>query len=165
MFIVIGIGLAAGVQLGSVAILASIFFNVVALIVWRMDFGAEPAILSGWRLVRPGKEGQLLGVSGVVQPELRATTDKPQKPYNAQLRVHTTQVEAAQQATIPLLESNAKRWQQAQVIQKEDGTSIVEFDVRLKKSTDLSAFIREIEKSEKKHVNKVELEKHKPVKV
>ena len=98
-------------------------------------------------------------------PELRSTADKPKNPYNAKLRVHTTQVEAAQRATVPLLESKAKQWHQAQVIQKEDGTSIVEFDVRLKKSTDLSAFMREIEKSEKKHVNKVELEKHKPVKV
>ena len=84
---------------------------------------------------------------------------------NAQLRIHTTNVDAAQKATIPILESNAKRWQEAQVIQKEDGTSIVVFDVRLKKSLDLSAFIREIEKSEKKHVDKVEVEKRKPVKV
>ncbi len=165
MFIVIGIGLAAGVQLGSVAILASVFFNVVALIVWRVDFGAEPAILSGWRLVRAGKEGRLLGVSGVVQPDTVAGDGNGQKPYNAQLRIHTTKVDAAQQATIPILESNAKRWQEVQVIQKEDGTSIVVFDIRLKKSVDLSAFIREIEKSEKKHVDKVELEKHRPVKV
>ena len=86
------------------------------------------------------------------------------KPYNAQLRIHTTKVDAAQQATIPILEANAKSWQEAQVVQNEDGTSIVVFDVRLKKSVDLSAFIREIEKSAKKHVDKVELKKQKFIK-
>ena len=106
----------------------------------------------------------MLGVSGVVQGDTLAGDANGKKPYNAQLRIHTTKVDAAQQATIPILESNAKRWQEAQVIQKEDGTSIVVFDVRLKKSADLSAFIREIEKSEKKHVGKVELEKRKPIK-
>ena len=53
MFIVIGIGLAAGIQYGSVAILASVAFNAVVLVVWRMNWGAEPAVLSGLRLVHP----------------------------------------------------------------------------------------------------------------
>ena len=44
MFIVIGIGLAAGIQYGSVAILASVAFNVVVLVVWRMNWGSEPAV-------------------------------------------------------------------------------------------------------------------------
>ncbi len=165
MFIVIGIGLAAGVQLLNVAFLASVFFNAIAIAVWYTDFGARPAVLDGCKLVAAKESGQLLGVSGVVQGDTVAGDGNGKKPYNAQLRIHTTKVDAAQQATIPILESNAKRWQEAQVIQKEDGTSIVVFDIRLKKSVDLSAFIREIEKSEKKHVDKVEVEKRKPVKV
>ena len=165
MFIVIGIGLAAGVQLLNVAFLASVFFNGIAIAVWYTDFGARPAVLDGCKLVAPKESGQLLGVSGVVQGDTVAGDGNGKKPYNAQLRIHTTKVDAAQQATIPILEANAKRWQEAQVIQKEDGTSIVVFDIRLKKSVDLSAFIREIEKSEKKHVDKVEVEKRKPVKV
>jgi len=165
MFIVIGIGLAAGVQLLNVAWLASVFFNGIAIGVWYTDFGARPAVLDGCKLVAPKESGQLLGVSGVIEPEAPGANDKPTKPYNAQLRIHTTKVKAAQQAAIPILDANAKRWQEAQVIQKEDGTSMVVFDVRLKKSADLSALVREIEKSETKHVGKVELEKQKPVKV
>ena len=164
MFIVIGVGLAAGVQLINVAFTASLIFNVIALGVWKTDFGASPAILSGWKLVDAKESGQLLGVNGVIQPNADAGDDKREKPFNAQLRIHTTKVNAAQQATIRLLESNVKRWRETEVIQKEDGTSIVVFDIRLKKSVDLSAFIREIEKSEKKHIDKVEVEKAKPVK-
>ncbi len=165
MFIVIGIGLAAGVQLLNVAFLASVFFNGIAISVWYTDFGARPAVLDGCKLVGAKESGQLLGVSGVIEPEAPGANDKPTKPYNAQLRIHTTKVKAAQQAAIPILDANAKRWQEVQVIQKEDGTSMVVFDVRLKKSADLSALVREIEKSETKHVGKVELEKQKPVKV
>jgi hypothetical protein len=154
MFIVIGTGLAAGVQLLTIALIASIFFNAIALGVWRTNFGAQPAIVSGWQLVDPKTSGQLLGVSGVIS-DMSPGDEK--SPYNAQLRVQTTKVEAAQRAAIPILDANAKRWQVGQIIQQEDGSSTVVFDVRLKKTTDLSAFIRQIEDSETKHVEKVEL--------
>ncbi len=163
MFIVIGIGLAAGVQLLNVAFLASVFFNAVAIGVWYTDFGAKPAVMIGCSICTTEETGKTS--NGAVKANSSTEESNGKKPYNAQLRIHTTNVDAAQKATIPILESNAKRWQEAQVIQKEDGTSIVVFDVRLKKSLDLSAFIREIEKSEKKHVAKVEVQKRKPIKV
>ena len=147
MFIVIGIGLAAGIQYGSVAILASVAFNTVALGVWRMNWGAEPAVLSGFKLVR----SSATGASG-------AQAGKNPKPYNAKLRVHTTQVEAAQQAAVALLPTYATRWEQVQIVKQEDGAAIVEFDVRLKKKTDPAAFTAALEKSAEGHTGKVELE-------
>jgi hypothetical protein len=166
MFMVIGTGLAAGVQLLAVAFLASLFFNAVALMVWRTDFGAQPAIIDGWRIVQPDETGQLLGVSGVATPqaETQESQEGQKNPYNAKLRVHTTQVEAAQRATIPILEAYAKRWKIKQVVQQEDGTSVVEFDLRLKKTAELAAFIRQIEESETEYVNRVELTKNKSAK-
>lgn len=161
MFIVVGAGLAAGVQLLTIALLASVIFNITALAVWRTNWGEHPAILSGWRLVQPDEAGQLLGVSGVVKPDLARDGDGAKPQFNAKLRVQTTQVEAAQRAAIPILDRSAKHWQVAQVTQMEDGSSVVEFDVRLKKSTDLAAFIREIEQSETAHVGKVELKQQK----
>ena len=151
MFIVIGIGLAAGIQYGSVAILASVAFNTVALGVWRMNWGAEPAVSSGFRLVHSAKEGSLTGASG-------AQAGKAPKPYNAKLRVHTTQIEAAQQAAVALLPTYATRWQQVRIVKQEDGAAIVEFDVRLKKKADPAAFTAALEKSAEGHTGKVELE-------
>ena len=147
MFIVIGIGLAAGVQLGAVAILASVAFNVVVLGVWRMNYGAEPAVMSGFRRVRSAPAAS------------DAPASKAPKPYNAKLRVHATQIEAAQQAAVALLATYAKRWQQVGIVQQEDGTAIVEFDVRLKKTADPAAFTEALEKSTEGHIDKVELEK------
>jgi hypothetical protein len=54
LFLVIGTGLAAGVQLLFVAFIASIVFNAVTLSVWRMNFGSHPAVLNGWRLAPAG---------------------------------------------------------------------------------------------------------------
>ena len=53
MLMAIGIGLAAGTQLTSVAYLASLIFVVISLAVWKSNFGAKPAVLSGWRIVHP----------------------------------------------------------------------------------------------------------------
>ena len=147
MFIVIGIGLAAGIQYGSVAILASVAFNTVALGVWRMNWGAEPAVLSGFKLVR----SSATGASG-------AQAGKNPKPYNAKLRLHTTQTEAAQQAAVALLPTYATRWEQVRIVKQEDGSAIVEFDVRLKKKADPAAFTAALEKSAEGHTGKVELE-------
>lgn len=139
MFIVIGIGLAAGIQLGGVAILASLAFNAVVLGVWRMNYGAEPAILSGFRRV------------------YSAPAPKP-KPHNAKLKIHATQLEEAQQAAVALLATYAKRWRQVGIVQQENGPAIVEFDVRLKKTADPVAFVRALEKGAESHTAKVELE-------
>ncbi len=164
MFIVIGIGLAAGVQLLNVGLLASLGFNLVALIVWKTDFGAQPAVLSGWQLQRPKAAGQLLGVSGVQRPGLTESADPKKPAFNARLEVQTTKVAAAQAAAIPILEANTKRWQMDRVARREDGTTVVVFDMWLKKSVDLPSLVRQIEMSEKKHVDKVEVTKHEPTK-
>lgn len=51
MLMAIGIGLATGTQLTSVAYLASLMFVAITLAVWKSDYGAVPPVLSGWRLV------------------------------------------------------------------------------------------------------------------
>jgi hypothetical protein len=55
LFLVIGTGLAAGVQLLFVALIASVVFNTVTLTIWRLNVGSQPAVLEGWRLVERGR--------------------------------------------------------------------------------------------------------------
>ncbi len=50
MMTTIGIGLAAGTQLFKVAYLGSVTFVIIALGVWRSNWGARPVVLSGWTL-------------------------------------------------------------------------------------------------------------------
>jgi hypothetical protein len=149
VFIVIGTGLAAGVQLLAVAVIASMLFNAVALTVWRMNFGSKPAVLRGWQLAELAPEGQHADGDAA---------EERHDPFNARLRLHATQLEQARHFVIPFLEERVKKWQIAEVTPQEDGTSIIEFNLRIKKSTDLAAFIHAIEQGDP-HVSKVELTK------
>ncbi len=137
MFMVIGIGLAAGTQLTTVAYLASLAFVTITLGVWKINYGAQPPVLSGWRIVSPDHSVQTSGT--------KATGNS----YDARIEVHTTKVETAQKATAQILKSGTKQWQVADVIEKEDGTAIVVYDVLLKQSVALPILIRDIEKSKK----------------
>jgi hypothetical protein len=162
LFIVIGTGLAAGVQLLFVAFIASIVFNVVALTVWRLNVGGNPAVLEGWRLVRAEPEGQGPAAASIAAAPV-PVTGEPAERYNTRMRLHVSHVEKAQALAIPLLEGRAKAWQVAEITQDADGTSVIEFDLRLKKSVDLAEFIREIEHGDP-YVTRVELTKVKSAK-
>lgn len=52
IFLAIGVGLAAGVQVMSAAAVMSFLFNVVVLVFWYTDFGRSPAHLEGPRAAR-----------------------------------------------------------------------------------------------------------------
>ena len=52
IFLAIGVGLAAGVQVMSAAAVMSFLFNIVVLVFWYTDFGRAPAHLEGPRAAR-----------------------------------------------------------------------------------------------------------------
>ena len=58
LFMTIGIGLASGTQLTTVAYLASVAFVTITLGVWKNNYGAQEPVLSGWRIVSPEKSDQ-----------------------------------------------------------------------------------------------------------
>ena len=137
LFMVIGIGLAAGTQLTTVAYLVSLAFVTIILGVWKTNYGSQPPVLSGWRIVSPDHSVQTSGT--------KATGNS----YDARIEVHTTKVETAQKATAQILKSGTKQWQVADVIEKEDGTAIVVYDVSLKQSVALPSLLQDIENSKK----------------
>ncbi len=147
MLMAIGIGLAAGTQLFLVAYLASLVFVIVTLGVWKSNFGAQPEVLSGWRIDHSGKWGTAPGEEGIATENL----------YNAQIEVYTTKVNLARKSTAQILESSTKRWQIADVVENLDGTAIVVFDVWLKKSVTLFSFIRDIKENGRGCINDVKL--------
>jgi hypothetical protein len=158
LFIVIGTGLAAGVQLLFIALIASVVFNAVVLTVWRLNVGSRPVVIDGWRLVEAPPGLPAPAASAAVPPEAADSAEEPAERFNARLRLHVSNVEKAQTLAIGLLEDRVKAWQVAEVIQDPDGSSVIEFDLRLKKSTDLAAFIKEIEQGDP-YVARVELMK------
>ena len=147
MLMAIGIGLAAGTQLFLVAYLASLVFVIVTLGVWKSNFGAQPEVLSGWTIDDAGKWSTAPEEGAIATENL----------YNAQIEVHTTKVNLARKSTAQILESSTKRWQVADVVENPDGTAIVVFNVWLKKSVTLPAFIQDIEENGRGCINDVKL--------
>ncbi|MDE3260115.1 MAG: DUF4956 domain-containing protein [Gemmatimonadota bacterium] len=147
MFIVIGIGLAAGTQLTTVAYIASLAFVTITLGMWKTNYGAQPPVLSGWRIVSPRKSVE---VSETQEPDSGNT-------LNSRIAVHATNVNAAQKAAGRTLDFGALRWNIAEVIENEDGTVVVMFDVHSSQSVDVPSLMRDIEKRGKKQIRNVEL--------
>jgi hypothetical protein len=155
LFLVIGTGLAAGVQLLVVALIASIMFNAVALTVWKLNVGGHAVALDGWNLVPLRGDAQFQGAPSLPGPAA-PLEEEAQDPYNARLRLQVTHPDEAQRFAIPFLQERAKKWRLADLTHEVDGSSVIEFDLRLKKSVDLAAFVRDLEQGDP-HVKKVEL--------
>ena len=169
MFMAIGIGLAAGIQLTTVAYISSLIFVIVALGVWKSDYGAQPAELSGWSIVRAEKKpavraeekSKVRADKKPQTPDSNKKTTPGAKPYNAQLQVRATEIESAERTIVPVLKNHTKRWKAAETIQHEDGTLSIVFDLWLKKSVDPSSFAQEIEKNGHPHLDKIALKMRK----
>ena len=155
MFMAIGIGLAAGTQLTTVAYLASLTFVAISLGVWKINFGAHPPVLSGWRIVPTEKAVPAAG------PGNKAIAAGA--PGDARIEVHATKVNAARKAVALILESSTRQWQLANVARNQDGTAVVAFDVWLKQSVDPASIVREIEDAGKKSISSVQLKRYSPV--
>ncbi|MDE2999823.1 MAG: DUF4956 domain-containing protein [Gemmatimonadota bacterium] len=147
MFMVIGIGLAAGTQLTTVAYIASLAFVTITLSVWKTNYAARPPVLSGWRIVSPTKPTGSSATGDTASGDTR----------EFRIAVHATNVNAAQKVATPILDYSAIKWNLSEVIENEDGTVVVVYEVTSSQSVDHSSIIRDVGKRGKKQIKDVEL--------
>ena len=136
IFLVIGIGLSAGVQALDVALMMSLTFNLVVLVLWKYNIGS---IYSG----RYGKTGIL----SVGDPELlvaqspdaqrqirrRLLEDADEISSDGILLVHSPDPQLARQTVQEALGDMARDWMLADIVRREEGMSTLEYVLRLKK--------------------------------
>lgn len=164
------IGLASGVQV-PVAVVLSVGFNIVTVILWYTDFGRNPAGFGGAmaeeRLVRAREQmSHTQSFVAVVDDELLkemnpaqldALADrawrrrkkmnpeldkKDEKPeFDLLLRVHTSNPDDIREMVEPVLKQQAKRWRFSQVVHESDTEHVVEFSMRLGKNAQPSDLI------------------------
>lgn len=115
MFVVIGIGLAAGVQLLVVALVGSLVFNVTMLALSRMRFAARPRRIGGWTLSAPTPE----------QTPPRRTIG---------IRVEASNKARAEEYLATILPLCAKEWRKSAESAQPNGRVLLEYRVTLKKS-------------------------------
>jgi hypothetical protein len=167
IFVSTGIGLAAGVDL-PVAVALSIIFNLVAFALWYSDLGRSSAALEGALAERRLQQvrAHVNRVSGFIQrldeellkgmsaEQLEALAERARRRgrrhapdsgelerFRSQLRLRTTDVDAAMRATELLLAQYLKRWKLGSVVHEDEGTHVIEYAVQLKKSASPTEFV------------------------
>jgi sRNA-binding regulator protein Hfq len=136
IFLVIGIGLSAGVQALDVALVVSFAFNFVVLLVWRHNVGT---IYSG-RYARTG----ILSVGAPAllttqepdgQRALRRRMLEPAReiPTDGILLVHSRHPSLARNTVQEALADLARDWRLVDAVEREEGVVTLEYLVRLKK--------------------------------
>jgi hypothetical protein len=162
IFLAIGVGLAAGVQVMSAAAVMSFLFNVVVLVFWYTDFGRAPSHLEGPRAARRLERSLALAnrtgafVSMLDQEILKSMSPeqlqavaararrrmdvgaagarKVKKPLDTVVRVQTPQPETAQPMVEAVLAEQVKDWKFVGTQRDGAGPAVLEYRVRLRKS-------------------------------
>jgi hypothetical protein len=160
ILIATAIGLACGVQV-PVAVVMSIGFNVVMVVLWQTDFGRNPAGFGGAlaeeRLERTREQmGRTTSFVAVVDDELMKNMSPAQLDALADrawrrrkkmspdidrkstvpdmdylLRVHTGQPDQVRALVEPVLRARLKYWRFGNVIHESDTEHVVEFSMHL----------------------------------
>jgi hypothetical protein len=118
LFVMIGIGLAAGVQLLVVALVASVMFNATILVLSRAKYASRPRQIHGWLL------------SPAVPQE---SIPKPNRMVGVRVEAPSqARAEARLETILPLC---AKEWEQAAAEPLASGGVRLQYRVTLKKRT------------------------------
>jgi len=162
IFLALAVGVAAGVFAPTVAAVMSVVFNAVVLLLWKSNVGniyadqrvRTPPLPPADALLGPrGRDtrGLLVGnpqlLAALSPGEVEAVADrvarlqayataqageKKEDRFNAMLLVHTAEPGRAQRAVEEVLQTQAKRWQLAEILSPEGGRSTFEYLLRLK---------------------------------
>lgn len=186
IFIALGVGLAAGVQSLAVAVVMSVVFNIVVLLLWRANVGRPPPDLEelmaqrrraralagtafGGGMLTPSDPDLLAAMTPEqldiiadrarrLQANIQAVAEvEEQEELGTTLLVHASNLESAQRAVESVLQDRAKRWRLEQILSDDDGTSTLQFLVKLKKSTLPAALIDTLKKDGAPHIVGAEL--------
>jgi hypothetical protein len=145
IFSSIGIGFATGIHALSVAAVLSICFVVIELALWKFNFSVEfeetfarlcmPSGADLADISQATGEHPVPGAARERRPEPKPAADD----RSAVLRVYVDRVEQAQPAVEAVLGRDAKRWNLAQVRTGDGGPTVLEYQVRARKSVGLEA--------------------------
>ena len=186
VFLAIGVGLAAGSGRLATALLASMVFNVVNLILWKARFGniyvdqlrRTSALGLGDVLAGPGSGEAALSIgdeallAAMPQSDLREmvgrvarleryldeeTDVQGQKKLYSLLLVHTKLAGEAQKVVEGPLNDMTVRWRLAEIIPGQDGMSVLQYLVRPKPGVQPGLLLDTIRKEGGEHVQAAEL--------
>jgi hypothetical protein len=138
IFLVIGIGLSAGVQALDVALVMSLAFNFVVLAVWKWNVGS---IYSGsfgrTGVLSVGDPALLVAEQPEDQRQVRRKMLEHERDMKSDgvLLVHSPDPDIARVTVQEVLADLARDWRLVDVVRRADGLRTLEYLVRLKRNT------------------------------
>ncbi|HEX7239869.1 MAG TPA: DUF4956 domain-containing protein [Longimicrobiaceae bacterium] len=135
VFLVIGIGLSAGVQALDVALVMSLLFNLVVLVLWKYNIGSVYGGEYGRTgILSVGDPALMVAQSPEAQRRVRRRLleDADQFRSDGILLVHSANADMARQTVQEALGDMARDWMLADIVHREGGTSTLEYVLRLK---------------------------------
>jgi hypothetical protein len=174
VFLAMVIGLAAGVQIITVALAVSMIFNLIIIILAWTDFGRNPVALEGARararlqrarqVAAANRTGMFLSVmerevlQSLSPEQLDALTERAQRlrgkepvgpggnerPLDTVLRVFGADPEALRPAAELILASQAKAWRFGGMVAGENGARGVEYRLRLRRRVPAEALAAQL---------------------
>ncbi len=136
IFLVIGIGLSAGVQALDVALVMSLSFNLVVLFLWKYNVGSVYSGSYGRTgILSAGDPDLMVAQTPEMQREVRRRLleDADQLRSDGILLVHSPEPDLARQVVQEALGDLARDWMLAEIVRREGGVSTLEYVLRLKK--------------------------------
>lgn len=138
IFLVIAIGLSAGVQALDVALVMSIIFNFVVLFLWRFNIGS----IYGGRygetgILATGNEELFVAQNPERRKEIRRALleEAEEMRTDGILLVHAERPEVARHTVQEALADMARDWRLVRIAARDEGITTLEYLVRMKKET------------------------------
>ena len=171
IFLAIAVGFAGGVQEVTIAMILSMLFNFVLVLIWRYDFGRavlEPTAASEWTEPLKDLAGTDLGgnkvpdrdlVIALTPKKVEALTERfarvrellgpnGKKPrFNAIVTIAANDIAEAQKSVEPTLDRVTKRWKLDEVVTNKGKPSELFYIVRTRKSIDRDALLTAVRTS------------------
>jgi hypothetical protein len=185
VFLAIGVGLAAGVQHLGVALVLSVVFNGVNLVLWKLNFGniyadqmRRTGITLGDAIAGPGSAESAISIgdarllAALSPTELKEVAErlsrmksylhsesdsKSERKQYCVLMVYTSEVGDTQTLVEPLLERSCERWRLAEIAPARGDVSILEYLVRLRDEVPGGAVLDAIRQAGGKKVRAAEM--------
>jgi hypothetical protein len=186
VFLATGLGLAAGFAPG-VAIVLSVLFNALILLLWWTDFGRTPARLEGRmaedrmeRLLElANRTGEFVArmddeiLSDMAPQQLEAIADRayrrrrqvstdvpqaqPTQQYGAILRIRTAEAEGVRLVAESIFEPHLKRWRYGGSRAEDDGTRTIEYAIQLRRTATPESLLTALRAQGPPHVISAEM--------
>lgn len=148
IFLVLGIGLAAGVQALDVALIASFTFNLLVLVLWKYSMAGIYSGVSGQQAALSiGDRALAVVTSGAAREREieRVARSQPEMEPDGLLIVHSRMPSAARRGIEVTLERLAKEWHFIEGPEAEGDVTTLRALVRLRKKTDPAMLLGELD--------------------